>query len=112
MGLRNDNIGALTLFSAVKGRSPTMNLLAREYALDIGTATYEPDIIEHIPGITNVIADALSRRTDPECAARWTLPTFLSNAKKIEPPVRDRSWWRTLLKPGKANMHVFWGSQA
>ena len=82
-----------------------MNLLAREYALDMGECSFEPDIIEHLPGITNVTADALSRKTDPAYTDSWKLPTCLAHAKQITPSKRDESWWKSIIAPsGKTTL--------
>ena len=37
------------------------SILAREMALDIADALYEPTVGEHIPGVANVLVDHLSR---------------------------------------------------
>ena len=101
--LRSDNVGALSIYSSVKGRSEGMNLLAREYALDMGECSFEPDIIEHLPGITNVTADALSRKTDPAYKDSWKLPTPLAYAKSVTPSKRDASWWKSIITPSVKN---------
>lgn len=44
LALRNDNIGALTVFSALKGRSVPMNAVAREYALELAEGCFEPTL--------------------------------------------------------------------
>ena len=93
--LRSDNIGALSIFSAVRGRSTSLNLLAREYALDMSAGTFEPDFIEHIPGISNAVADELSCKNDPQYKKSWSVPSFLAKAKEIIPPPRFDTWWRT-----------------
>ena len=98
--IRNDNVGALTVFSSCKGKSVPMNAIAREYALDIADGVHEPDLVQHLPGICNVVADSLSRRTDPAYAKTWTLPTFLVNAKHVHPPTRDNKWWKATIPPG------------
>ena len=51
--VRNDNMGALTLFSTLRGRSTALSIIAREFALDLGRATCKPSLVQHIPGITN-----------------------------------------------------------
>ena len=101
--LRSDNIGALTVFSALKSAGVAGNLIAREYALDVGKSEYEPELIQHIAGVTNVIADLLSRRTDPQKSDGWTVTAFLAHAKQWVPPPRVRSWWKTLATPGVAS---------
>eukprot|EP00435_Cladocopium_sp_Y103_P049753 s2113_g15.t1 len=92
--LRNDNVGALTLYAQTKGRSPAHTLLAREFALDLGQAQYRPAVAEHIPGSVNVICDVLSRRFQPDVA--FKLPPQLVAAKAVVLPARPRSWWKTL----------------
>ena len=46
----------------LKGTSYGCNLLAREIALDMAERIYRPDIAEHVRGIANNVADALSRQ--------------------------------------------------
>ena len=111
--LRNDNIGALTIYSSLKGRSCPMNAIAREYALDISEGVFEPSLIQHIPGITNAVADVLSRRFDPQYSRDWTVPAQLAGAKRRTVPRRDASWWRASKppSPGSASTEIFWGEQ-
>ena len=85
--VRNDNVGALTLFSTLKGGSTALSVIAREFALDLGKATCRPALIQHLPGITNKTCDALSRRFDPHYT--FELPRCLLHAKPIVPPTRD-----------------------
>ena len=69
------------------------SVIARETALDIADALYEPNIAEHIPGTTNLIADHLSRmreRMDNE------VPGELRGARRRVLPVRNAAWWRTV----------------
>ena len=95
--IRSDNVGALTLLTrltTLRGKSRAMSLIAREYALDLGQAQWRPDVATHIPGLTNVICDTLSRRFDPN--KKFVLPALLTAAKAVLPPPRTDSWWRTL----------------
>ena len=105
-------MGALTLFAACKGRSVPMNAVAREYALDLADGAFSPDVIMHLPGICNVVADALSRRMDPAYSKDWITPAFLSNAKEISLPDRPRSWWKALYAPSVAKKQQLWGAQS
>eukprot|EP00959_Pyramimonas_sp_CCMP1952_P397671 8332867-Pyramimonas_sp.AAC.1 len=50
-------------------RSGSLGLIAREVALDVASAVYGPDVVEHVPGLANVAADTLSRRFAPDAAA-------------------------------------------
>ena len=57
---RADNVTALTLVLAMKCSSPEINQIARELALDLGDASFRPDVISHTLGVASCIADALS----------------------------------------------------
>ena len=92
--VRGDNMGALTLFPTLKASSPALSLISREFALDLGTAEYRPDLIQHIPGIVNKITDVLSRRYQP--GTTFSLPKLLLKAKPVIPVRRDMTWWRSL----------------
>ena len=91
--VRGDNLGALSLLCRMQPKSPSLQLVAREIALETSQCSYAPDLVEHIPGVTNVIADLLSRRH--ELGSRFQLPASLEHAEYIAPPHRDVSWWRT-----------------
>ena len=98
--LRSDNIGALTVFSAVKSAPGGMNRVAVEYALSAAEGAYKPQVVEHLPGVANTIADMLSRRLDPEYSASWKVPSFLFCATRVTTGPRTRAWWRSLAVPG------------
>ena len=100
--VRTDNTGALAVVASLKGKGNSMNLIAREFALDAGLCVYTPEIVEHLPGVTNVIADVLSRKKDPRYEKTWTLPQFLSNSRRCIAPVRDYTWWKSLVPPSVA----------
>ena len=102
LALRSDNLGALSIFSAVNGKSSGMNLVAREFALDLGEGVFTPELIQHVPGVMNKTADALSRKTDPVHVKTWVTPAFLRHAKLMTVPPRDAKWWRSKAWPGSA----------
>ena len=77
--------------------SRTLGIIARELALDVASCIYSPDVAEHIPGIANVLPDALSRRFEPK--KTWSPPPELAQAVEHVPPLRDRSYYRTLSLP-------------
>ena len=53
-------------------------LISRELALDIGEAVHEPNVGTHIPGVTNILADHLSRREDDSVALPSALIMLLA----------------------------------
>ena len=91
--VRGDNLGALSLLCRMQPKSSSLQLIAREIALEVGQCAYAPDFIEHIPGITNTVADTLSMYR--ELGDKFVLPEALRDAVYVEPPVRNESWWRT-----------------
>ena len=46
-------------------KAPTLNMIVAELALDLSRLEYELDAVTHIPGVTNTVADALSRVSMP-----------------------------------------------
>ena len=93
--IRNDNVGALTVASALKGRGSALGLVARELAFEFGNCEYAPDVIEHLPGVANTTADVLSRRFDPSKSAQWQVPVLLHTVPEVSLPPRTRGWWIT-----------------
>lgn len=85
---------ALSLFANLKAGSPALNLIAREFSLDLGQATCRPQLVTHIPGLTNTACDALSRINDPD--KQFKLLIQLSGAKAVLPKPRRLGWWKTL----------------
>eukprot|EP00435_Cladocopium_sp_Y103_P069516 s60_g33.t1 len=94
---RSDNIGALVLFGQLSSHSDRNGLIAREAALDLGESTFRPQVVEHVPGVTNQTTDALSRMHQPGHTAQ--LPTVLVGVPRSYPRHRARSWWRSLTPP-------------
>ena len=91
--IRSDNIGALTLFAALKGKG-SLTLLAQEFALDVGDGVYMPQVVSHISGVANTLADVLSRKDDPS-KQPWSLPTQLAAVPRTFLEKRSQGWWRT-----------------
>ena len=79
--VKTDNIAALTLVASLRGRISALNRIGRELALDISEAHYAPTFVSHSPVVTNVIADALSRRFQP--GKSFALPPALRDAAQL-----------------------------
>ena len=84
---RADNITALTMVVTLKGSSPAVNQIARELALDLGDASFRPDVITHTPGVASCIADTLSRRYEP--GAIFIMPPQLKGVSEYKIADRD-----------------------
>ena len=90
----SDNMASLAMVCRMQPHSPVLAVVARELALDISDSVYEPQLAEHIPGISNIVADMLSRKFDPE--KKYTLPPLLAGCKQIHPEERRPAWWRAI----------------
>ena len=93
LAVRTDNIGALTVVASLKGKGPSMGLVARELALDFGSCSYAPRVVEHLPGVANVLADVLSRRLDPH-KQPWRSPAQVAHLSPTQVTARIPTWWR------------------
>ena len=86
---------SVTMLCLRPSRSPGLGLLARELALDLAEGVYQPDIAAvHIGGITNKLADWLSREAAP--GRTGDRPAILQNSSETVILPRQRSWYRTL----------------
>ena len=94
LAIRSDNVGALILQSKLKTTSARNAIIAREFALDLGDASFAPRIIEHIPGFTNVICDSLSRLLDD--SGKYATPPILKECRRVCLPARNEDWWRSI----------------
>ena len=72
---------------------PTASLIGKELSLLYYDAQFEPEVI-HIPGITNGMADSLSRVHDP--TANYEIPPVLKQLEPTPIPVRDESFYWVL----------------
>ena len=79
--------------------SPSLNLVMAEMALDASGLTCGLTLVDqlvHIPGVSNTVADPLSRMFSPSLLA---FPTELARSVPETPPFRDSTYWRTRLDP-------------
>ena len=98
----SDNMGALSMMCRMQPHSASLGVVAREVALDIADAIYEPQLASHVPGVANVAADALSRKYQPDF--QYALPAILQASAEVHPPERTPSWWRSTV-PTRKGQH-------
>ena len=91
--VRSDSTAALGAAVRLRSRDPRMNAVIRELALDLAEGRYDLEFVEHIPGVTNVVADFLSRLLQPGAATTW--PKELVGAMRDHPEERGEHWWET-----------------
>ena len=96
--LQGDSVTALYMMADVKSKSEVNVHIAREIALELGSAIYRPDKIQHIPGLTNQVPDFLSRCMVPP-RSQEPLPDALRCAKEVKAAVRDDSWYLAGIPP-------------
>ena len=99
--VRADNVTALTLLAALKGRGFGLNLLAQELALDLGDGSFRPDVLCHTPGVASKLADTIRRRYDPAAKDTFEVPTLLRQAAEVVPPIRDLTFFSSYLGAAK-----------
>ena len=99
--VEGDSMTALYMLVDIKSRSDINVLIAREIALELGSATYRPDQVRHIPGITNKLPDYLSRCMAPP-HSELPFPAALAGARRAHPAVRDASWYLARDVPRRA----------
>ena len=108
LSVQSDNVGELTVVASLKGTGTALGFVARELALDLGDCEYFPQIVSHIPGVANTLADVLSRRFDTS-KQLWSVPVQLHSIPEASVPERTTQWWRvhtreltfTAGKPGR-----------
>eukprot|EP00434_Breviolum_minutum_P038994 symbB.v1.2.034605.t1/scaffold4499.1/size38882/7 len=88
--IKSDNVGALRMLLKMTSPSGPLSTIAREIALDVAADNYQIAELEHVPGITNVAADALSRLWAPQPEP---LPN-LGEAVQDLAPNFDSSFWK------------------
>ena len=97
VAVRGDNVTMLTMVLHFKGTSKSLNIIAREVALEVAASAYRPLIAEHIAGVANITADALSRLHVP--GGSYERPACLAQARAAVVPERPRKWYRALAAP-------------
>ena len=101
--VRSDSLSALRALTKLSSKSPALNGIAREVALDIATDLYTWRVSTHIPGITNLLPDDLSRMWAPD---PHDFPSALLHVPESPTATRDASVWRTATpahRAGKAH---------
>ena len=100
--VRPDSVSGLTVVLKLKSTGEAPSLVARELAVDLSRTTYMPAVVEHIPGVANVVADVLSRYDAPtpgKASQEKHIPACLIGATLRACPPRPKSWWVSLAPP-------------
>lgn len=89
-------MSALIRMLRLKTTGITAGIVAREVALDTASACYTPHVVEHIPGFSNVLADALSLRFAPQPKQ---IPDVLQGVPGTVLPERRQDYFRSVGAP-------------
>ena len=100
--VRSDSISALVLALKLKTKGKGCTVVAREMALDIARACYEPLVVEHVPGVANKICDGLSRKHQP--GKSFKLPALLADVEETKLSKRDSSFFQSIALPPSTQM--------
>ena len=88
--VRSDSLGALGATLRGSAKSPRLNVVIAEIMLDEAELSTRIEVLEHIPGVSNVWPDALSRLGAPEPKQ---LPEALALVRRTPCPVRGADFW-------------------
>ena len=95
--VKGDSVTGLTLLLHQTSGRATLSVVAREIALEFAEGSFRPTLLEHIPGVSNITADMLSRKHDPN--KEYQFPDELQRATEVTAPMRVRAWYRALDPP-------------
>ena len=96
--VRTDSTAALGAATRMRSPDPRMNAVVRELALDLAEGRYPLDVVDHVSGVDNEVADWCSRTAQP--GASQVRPRGLEAAEEDTAAPRDAAWWETALPPG------------
>ena len=58
--VRGDSVAMLTLVVNMRPKSPQLQIIGQELAMELCNFSFMPVVAEHIPGVANKVADALA----------------------------------------------------
>lgn len=88
--VQSDSTAAIGVTLELASPSITMSALAAEIAIDFDGLGIEIVTSQHVPGILDFVADALSR-----LSRGAKLPSSLASVRRIECPTRSPHFFRT-----------------
>jgi len=92
--LKGDSMTMLSLVVNMRPSSPQLSLIGQELSLVFSNVAFVPIMAQHIPGVANVAADALSRWHQP--GKPRALPPQLRHARARVPPPRGDDYFYLL----------------
>ena len=96
--VKSDSLAALNAARKLASADPRMNTIMAELALTSAVSGVQVGLLKHTPGVSNTLADKLSRRFQRE--GSWTVPEALQGIPETKIGNRPGSWWRARAAPG------------
>eukprot|EP00969_Alexandrium_andersonii_P148237 6553129-Alexandrium_andersonii.AAC.1 len=90
VAVSSETLGALAVLQQHSTPSVALNGLAQECALDDAVEAQLLSQLRHLPGISNIMAEAMSRQSAPDTKA---CPEALASVQRTLVPVRDSSFY-------------------
>jgi hypothetical protein len=97
--VRSDSLSALSSIFEGFSRSPRQNNIVSEIFLDEAELYNSLAITVHVPGVTKIQPDALSRLSAPSPSS---IPQALHSVPRLQPLLRDKGFWLTQRPERKA----------
>ena len=91
--VRSDSLSALRSMVKLSSSSASLNLIARELALDSILGLYSLGLATHNPGVANVLPDDLSRLWAPD---KHSFPKALQGVPEVPTPTRGIDFWKSV----------------
>ena len=82
----------------MKAKPGPLKAVAQGLGMMLASSPYRPTSAYHIAGLTNVLADALSRQHDPN-KSDWQLPEQLKVVERIALPTRGDDYYLMAYSP-------------
>ena len=95
--VKSDSLAALNAARKLASADPRMNTIMAELALTSAVSGVQVGLLKHTPGVSNTLADKLSRRFQRE--GSWTVPEALQGIPETKIGNRPSSWWRARAAP-------------
>ncbi len=103
VAVRSDSLAALNAARKLSSSDPKLNTVMQELALLVAIDGLHLGLIEHTPGLANVLPDRLSRRFQ---GADWRLPAELQGIKERVLKPRMSNWWVAKGLPARHSREV------
>ena len=94
--VRGDSVAMLALVVNMRPCTRQLSLIDQGLVRDFADVSFVRVVAQHLPGLANTMADALSRMAQP-CSC-VTLSSDLTKATPMFPPARTSAYYRTVIR--------------